>query len=108
MLSLAYLCICVDLKKIKIKEGIRNQREEVEVELVTGQRCQQSHSSSRRALTQIGRGQPRLVGFFSLDKGETTRHQTALPVLNSTRENRYSSTFFPFTRFVQGLQNSKT
>ena len=65
MLSLAYLCICVDLKKIKIKEGIRNQREEVEVELVTGQRCQQSHSSSRRALTQIGRGQPRLVDFFS-------------------------------------------
>ena len=88
MLSLAYLCICVDLKKIKIKEGIRNQREEVEVELVTGQRCQQSHSSSRRALTQIGRGHPRLVDFFLLDKGETTRHQTALPVLNSTRENR--------------------
>ena len=88
MLPLACLCICVDLKKIKIKEGIRNQREEVEVELVTGQRCQQSHSSSRRALTQIGRGQPRLVGFFSLDKGETTRHQTALSVLNSTRENR--------------------
>ena len=71
----------------------------MEVELVTGQRCQQSHSSSRRALTQIGRGQPRLVNFFSLDKGETTRHQTALPVLNSTQENRYSSTFFR----LQGL-----